>query len=73
MQKKHHSLLEACVSTSIGFVVAYATTITVLPLFGLRPTLSESFWITCIFTVISILRGYYVRRLFNFLHHRGIL
>lgn len=73
VQKKKHSLLESCASTALGFFIAYLTTILVLPLFGLRPSLSESFWITSIFTVISVIRGYYVRRLFNYLHHRGVL
>lgn len=73
IQKKRHSFFEACVSTAIGFLIAYVTTIVVLPAFGFRATLSQSFWITCIFTVISIIRGYYVRRLFNWLHFRGVL
>jgi hypothetical protein len=73
VQKKRHSLLESCVSTGIGFTIAYVTTVLVLPLFNLRPSAAEAFWITSIFTVISIIRGYYVRRLFNWLHLRGVL
>ena len=73
MQKKRHSLLEACASTAIGYVIAFITTLAVLPLFGFTPTLHQNFWITNIFTVVSILRGYYVRRLFNYLHAKEIL
>jgi hypothetical protein len=73
MQARRHSLLEACVSTAIGFGIAYLTTLLVLPLFGFRVTVGQSLWITLIFTVISVIRGYWVRRLFNYLHQKGIL
>lgn len=46
---------------------------TVLPWFGFRPSLHQNFIITCCFTVISVVRGYAVRRLFNWLHAREIL
>ena len=73
MQKRQHSFLEACVSTSIGFGVAYLANWLVLPLFGFKASHGQIFWITVIFTGISIIRGYYVRRLFNLLHIKGIL
>ena len=73
MQKKRHSLLEVCVGTAIGFIVAYLANWIVLPWFGLFPSHGEIFWITCVFTVISIVRGYFVRRLFNWIHLKGIL
>jgi hypothetical protein len=34
-------------------------------------TLAQNFWITCIFTVVSVVRGYGMRRLFNHLHTRA--
>jgi hypothetical protein len=73
MQKRRHSLLEAAVSTTIGFVVAYAANLIVLPLFGYTPGLIENIWLTTIYTVISVFRGYFVRRLFNWLHIKKIL
>lgn len=73
VQKKRHSLLESCVSTGIGFIIAYITTMLVLPAFSFRASFAQGFWITSIFTVISVIRGYWVRRLFNYLHLRGVL
>lgn len=73
MQKKRHSLLEALLSTAIGFGIAFAANFTVLPWFGYKPTVVENLLITTIFTIISVVRGYAVRRLFNWLHVRGIL
>lgn len=64
-QSRKMSLVEISTSTAIGFVVALVTTHFVMPAFGHPVTLSENFWITCIFTVVSIVRGYCVRRLFE--------
>lgn len=65
---QHHvdSIMEALCNQAVGFVVAMATYIFIInPLFDLKSSASESFWITMIFTAISIIRGYVIRRLFN--------
>jgi len=59
------SLTEALTSTAIGYGVAVATNIVVLPAFGFSPTFGEAFWIGAIFTAVSLIRGYAVRRIFN--------
>jgi hypothetical protein len=73
VQKRRHSALETVVSTLIGLSVAFTANATVLPLFGYVPTVGENLQITAIFTVISLIRGYGVRRLFNYLHVKGVL
>ena len=73
MQARKHSLLEACCGTAIGFTVAYISNLVILHAYGYQITLAESFWITCWFTAISVIRSYYVRRLFNYFHTKGIL
>lgn len=65
MQSKKMSLLETCVSTAIGYSVAILAQVLVFPLFGLTVSLSQNMAIGAIFTVVSIVRGYCVRRLFN--------
>ena len=69
-QTRFQSFVETCVSTAIGFVIAYAATAIVMPAFGYPVTHSDNFWITAIFTGISLLRGMGVRRLFDWWHHR---
>lgn len=64
-QSRKTSLIEVCFNTAIGFVVAYAANAVVMPAFGHHVSATENFWITAIFTVISIARGYCVRRLFE--------
>ena len=71
MQTRLQSLVEATTSTAIGFVIAFAATALVFPLFGYPVTHADNFWITCIFTVISLVRGWGVRRLFDHWHHKG--
>ena len=64
MQSRVMSLVEVATSSLIGFVVSIWANYAVLPLFGFRVKLSESFAITLIFMVISIIRSYLVRRFF---------
>jgi hypothetical protein len=59
------SAVEALASTAVGFGVAWAATYTVLPLFELVPTVADTTAITAIFTFISLVRGYALRRLFD--------
>lgn len=72
-QQKKHSLLEAGLSTAIGFVIAFLANLIILPQFGFTPTFVQNFWLTVFFTVVSVIRSYYVRRLFNWLHTKEIL
>lgn len=58
------SLLEAITNVAVGYALAVATQSIVLPLFGLRPSLGENMALGAIFTAISLIRGYILRRLF---------
>lgn len=64
-QSRSTSLLKSLISTSTGFAVAFAAQLIVFPLFGFNPPLSTNFAITGIFTVLSIVRGYVLERLFE--------
>ena len=65
-QSKLESLVEASLNTASGFVVSLLVwQWVVAPLFGLPVDWAMNFWITGIFTVVSILRSYIWRRLFN--------
>tara|TARA_B100000315_G_scaffold135684_1_gene124993 strand:- start:163 stop:363 length:201 start_codon:yes stop_codon:yes gene_type:complete len=57
--------METALNVGSGFLIAWIMTITVLPLFGLNATINESFQITLIYTLVSVLRGYLWRRYFN--------
>lgn len=65
MQTKKQSLIESLTNTVIGFVISYASTFAILPLVGLKTSAGTNLLITVYFTVISIIRGYVIRRWFN--------
>ena len=72
-QKKKASLIEALINTAIGYFVALATQVVIFPWFGIDVTLGQQVTIGVIFTVVSIVRGYFVRRMFNLVHIKGWL
>lgn len=66
-QTRLESLLEQFINLGSGFIIAYAIWRWVLrPLiYAGYMTIDDSMMITIIFTVVSIVRGYVWRRLFN--------
>ena len=64
-QTRLHSLVEAVANVVIGYGVALSTQVVVFPLFGMRVSLSDNIAIGAIFTVVSLVRTYLLRRLFN--------
>jgi hypothetical protein len=65
MQSKKSSLSEILISTFIGLIVALTSQLLIFPLYGIDITLGENVQITFFMTFVSILRGYLVRRYFN--------
>lgn len=65
MQTKKMSLIETTVSVAIGYIVALLSQIIIFPLFNINVTIGENLLIGLFFTFTSIVRGYFVRRLFN--------
>ena len=65
MQSKTRSFNEANIGTLIGFIISLLLQILVFPFYGMHPTLDQNISITAIFTVASVIRGYFVRRMFN--------
>ena len=65
MQSKKQSLIESLTSTTIGIIIGIVLNVTILPIFGYPVSLSDSLWISVIFTAVSVIRSYAVRRIFN--------
>ena len=65
MQSKRESMVESLTSTTIGIIIGIVLNLTILPIFGYPVSLSDSLWISVIFTVVSIIRSYIIRRWFN--------
>ena len=65
MQSKRESMIETLTNVSIGWFISFIANMLVLPLFGYNINLTDGLLISIIFTIISIVRGYVVRRWFN--------
>lgn len=65
MQSRAMSFVEAVANVVVGYGVAVATQMMVFPLFGLHATLHQNLAIGSIFTGVSIVRSYSLRRLFE--------
>lgn len=72
-QTRKASFAETCLSTFLGYGIAVLTQIVVFPWFGLHVALHTNLAIGAIFTVVSIARGFAIRRLFEHLRVAGIL
>lgn len=70
-QTHRQTLVEVLVGTGIGFVVALISQVFIMWHYGLPSTFGQDIGITLFFTGISILRGYAVRRFFNWRHHEA--
>lgn len=64
-QSKLGSLLEACANTALGYLIALASQLAIFPHFGIHLPLQDNLAIGAWFTLISLLRGYVLRRWFN--------
>lgn len=64
-QSRLQSLIETIFNTLIGLVVSYLAWPPIAALAGLDFNHGQHIAVTAMFTVISVLRGYVVRRFFN--------
>ena len=71
-QSRWMSLVEAVANVLVGYGVAVATQWMVFPLFGLYATLQENLLIGLIFTAVSLVRSYVLRRAFEALRIRQL-
>lgn len=65
MQNKTDSFIEACINTTLGFVIATGANILIFPIVGITATLSQSVSVGVLMTAISVVRSYCIRRWAN--------
>ena len=63
-QSRRMSLIEAVANVVVGYALALVTQIVAFPWFGLNATVGDNLAIGALFTAISLIRGYALRRLF---------
>lgn len=64
-QTRRGAIVEAWVNILIGFSVNFAVNIVLLPMVGAELTAANNFMLGWVYTAISIVRQYAIRRWFN--------
>ena len=65
MQTRTESIIETALNIGSGVFVAWLLTIYAMPLFGYDVPNGKALVITCMYTVVSVIRSYAWRRIFN--------
>jgi len=63
-------LVESLTNIAVGYGIAVVTQMAVFPLFGLHATLARNIMMGAIFTVVSIVRSFALRRMFEEIRFR---
>ena len=64
-QSRLSSLYEAIANIVIGFAINFVANLVILPLVGFHITLGQNFYIGLLYTGVSLVRSYAIRRWFN--------
>ena len=65
MQTKRQSAIESLTNVLVGWLIGVILNMIVLPLFDYDVSLTDGVLISIIFTAVSVVRSYVVRRFFN--------
>lgn len=64
-QSRRASIVEAWLNIAIGFGINFAANLVFLPLVGVNVTMAQNLWLGAIYTSVSVVRSYVIRRWFN--------
>lgn len=66
-QSRRGSAAEAVTNVLVGLIVSMIANAIVFPIYGFNPSALDNIGITLIYTAISLVRSYCLRRAFNFI------
>lgn len=66
MQSSKNSLMESLASVLAGYGVAVFGQLVIFPLVGISTSLSNNFIIAFLFSILSLIRSFVLRRIFNY-------
>lgn len=70
-QTRLSSLYEALINVVIGFAINFVANLVILPHVGFNISMATNFYIGVLYTVVSVIRQYTIRRWFNAKLHRA--
>ena len=65
MQTKRQSMIETLTSVFVGWIIGVILNMLILPIFDYDVSLTDGVLISIIFTAVSVIRSYVIRRWFN--------
>lgn len=68
MQTRLESLIEATFNVVVGYTVSLSAQLLIFPWFNIHIPMSSNIAIGIIFTLVSLVRSYALRRFFNWFH-----
>ena len=71
MQTKKHSFIEANINTFVGLLTSLLLGYYILPYWGTEQSVGTALEITILYTAVSLLRNYIIRRIANELQIRN--
>lgn len=69
-QSRRMSLIEAASNVAVGYALAVVTQIVAFPWFGLQASLGKNMALGLVFTAVSLIRSYALRRAFTRFEHK---
>jgi hypothetical protein len=71
-QSRTMSFVEAATNVVVGFAFALVTQFAVFPMLGLAVSVTNNLILGCIFTTVSMVRSFTLRRMFEALRMRSL-
>ena len=65
MQTKKQSIIESLTNIVVGLITSFLIQLVIYPILDIPVTLNQNVIITIVFFVVSFVRGYIIRRIFN--------
>ena len=65
MQSKLHSAIESIINVLVGYGIAVSSQYFIFPMFNIYIPLGQHLAIGGFFTIVSLIRSYTLRRIFN--------
>lgn len=64
-QSRTMSAIESCINVGSGYILAMATQAVVYPIYGIQTSVGQDAGIAVIFTIVSLIRSFFWRRVFS--------
>lgn len=65
MQSRKYSAIESAANIAVGYIIAVLAQLAIFPFFDIHVPLTDNLLIGAFFTVVSFVRSYILRRIFN--------